>query len=323
VRWREEREPVDSGPGIGEELDLSMFDERAARRAIRRGVIRTATTAVALVIVGYWILLALSSVWQHHGDRDRRFPIVAGLGFLVAHPGYDGYPSGCCNESLTSIELFLDVAPRTAGELHPTTKAWLRLNLLGRVVRDSIPNLPATPIDFVLKTTLRPSKAQTRSIIDDLPRRMVATAVVELTQPAGASAFDQLVRRDGAPPRPPVFFEPLYDSGRLFASRDSGEPLTWPTPRTAGGPGWGGKRLPEADSVTQFKQWARMLHDGDDGNLGRLGLPSSEQIKRVASQGRIYGFILQQTSLKTLQRLLADPNIRSVNIADVAFSLRA
>jgi hypothetical protein len=65
-----------------------------------------------------------------------------------------------------------------------------------------------------------------------------------------------------------------------------------------------------------------MLHDGDDRNLGRVGLPRSEQIKRVASEGRIYGFILQQTSLKTLRRLLADPNVRSVNVADVAFNLR-
>jgi hypothetical protein len=65
-----------------------------------------------------------------------------------------------------------------------------------------------------------------------------------------------------------------------------------------------------------------MLHDGDDRNLGRLGLPSSEQIKRVASRGKLYGFILQRASLKTLRRILADPGVRSVNIADVAFTLR-
>ncbi len=329
MRWRRAKlDPLDSGANGPEEFDLSAFDERSARRAIRRGVIRTATTAIALVIIGYWILLGASELWQHHGNRDRRFPIVAALGFLVAHPGYNGYPSGCCNESLTSIELFLDVAPRTASELSPTTKAWLRLNLLGRVVRDSIPNLPATPIDVPLKSSIRPSKGQTRSVIDDLPRRMVATAVIEVTKPATASAFEALIRRDGVlsePSRlafPPVFFEPLYDPVRLAGSRISGEPLAWPDPVTVAGSGWGGEHLPEADSITQFKRWAGMLRQGDDRNLGRLGLPSSEQIKRVASHAKIYGFILEKTSLKTLRRLLVDPEVRSVNIADVAFKLR-
>jgi hypothetical protein len=329
VRWKRAKpEPVDPGESGPEALDLSAFDERAARRAIRRGVIRTATTAVAIVIIVYWVLLGLSNLWQYHGDREQRFPIVAGLGFLVAHPGYEGSGGGCCNTSLTSIELFLDVTPRTASELSPTTKAWLRLNLLGRVVRDSIPTLPATPIDFALRTTLRPGKAQTRRVIDDLPRRMVATAVIELTRPGGASALEELLRRDRTLPEPsrfgfpPVFFEPLYDPDRLFGSRISGEPLTWPSPTTAAAPGWGAQHLPETDSVTQFKRWARMLGDGDDRNLGRVGLPSSEQIKQVASRAKIYGFLLEKTSLESLRRLLADPEVRSVSLADVAFRLR-
>jgi len=157
---------------------------------------------------------------------------------------------------------------------------------------------------------------------------MVASAVIELTEPAEVSAFEELLRRDGTLSEPsvfglpPVFFEPLYDPVHLAGSRISGEPLTWPSPLTAATAASGGERLAETDSLTQFKRWAHLLHDGDDGNLGRLGLPSSEQIKRVASHARIYGFLVEKTSLKTLRKLLADPQVRSVNVADVAFRLR-
>jgi hypothetical protein len=328
VKWRRTRpEPHDSGANGMEEFDLPTFDERAAQRAIRRGVIRTAVSALVLLIVGYYVLLVAASLWQSHGDRKERFPIVAGLGFLVANPGYNGYPSGCCNQDLTSIELFLDVAPRAASQLTPTTSAWLRLNILGRIVIDSIPRLPVTPVDLGFRGLGRPDKAQTRTVLGDLPRRMVATAIIEQTKPTTAPAFKRLLRRDGVAPQPgvgfafpPVAFEPLYDPLRL-AGRLSDEPLVWPNTETAGGPGWGGKHLPRADSVTQFKRWATMLRQSDDRNLGRLGLPSSQQIKAVAAQAEIHGFILEKASLKTLRRLLADPAVRSVKIVDVAFGL--
>lgn len=328
MKWRRTKpEPHDSGANGVEEFDLPTFDERAAQRAIRRGVIRTAVSALGILIVGYYALYAGAYVLQSHGDRKQRFPIVAGLGFLVAHPGYKGYPSGCCNEDLTSIELFLDVAPRTASQLTPTTRAWLRLNILGRLVIDSIPTLPVTPVDFGLKGQVRPDKAQTRTVLGDLPRGMVATAIIEETKPTTASAFKRLLRRDGVARQPgvgftypPVILEPLYDFSRL-AGQLSYEPFVWPDTETAGLPGWGGKHLPRADPVTQFKRWATMLRQSDDRNLGRLGLPSSQQIKTVASQAEIHGFILEKASLKTLRLLLADPAVRSVKIVDVAFGL--
>lgn len=328
MKWRRARpEPHGSGAKSAEEFDLPTFDERAAQRAIRRGVIRTALSAIALLILGYYVLWGAASVWQSHGDRKERFPIVAGLGFLVANPGYNGYPSGCCNEDVTSIELFLDVAPRAASQLTPTTRAWLRLNILGRLVIDSIPRLPGAPVDLGLRGQNRPDKAHTRTVLGDLPRRMVATAIIEETKPATASAFKRLLRRDGVAPQPgpgfafpPVVLEPLYDPLRL-AGRVSDEPLVWPDTQTVGGLGWGGRHLPRADSVTQFKRWAAMLRQGDDRNLGRLGLPSSQQIKSVASRAKIHGFILEKASLKTLRLLLADPAVRSVKIVDVAFGL--
>jgi hypothetical protein len=328
VKWRGTRpESRDSGANGAEEFDLPTFDERAAQRAIRRGVIRTAVSALALLIVGYYVLWGAASVWQSHGDRKERFPIVAGLGFLVANPGYNGYPSGCCNEDVTSIELFLDVAPRAATQLTPTTKAWLRLNILGRLVIDSIPRLPGAPVDLGLKGQNRPDKPHTRTVLGGLPRRMIATAIIEEANPTTASEFKRLLRRDGVAPHPgigftfpPVVLEPLYDPLRL-AGRLSDEPLVWPDTQTAGGPGWGGRHLPKADSVTQFKRWAAMLRQSDDRNLGRLGLPSSQQIKVVAFQAKIHGFILEKASLKTLRLLLADPAVRSVKIVDVAFGL--
>jgi hypothetical protein len=305
---------------VAEEFELPAFDSRTARRAIWRGVVRTALTAVFVVFVAYVILTLVSSFWQKSGDREERFQTVAGLGFLVAHPDWRGEPSGCCNVDLTSLELSLDVQPQTANALSPSTRAWLRLNILGRIVIDSIPVLPQTAIEQALSTG-RPSTAQTHRLLEELPGPMRASAIVELARPMTAPEFAELLARANVPVgpslhnSPPVFLESPYDP-ELGPARK----LAWPNPTIASHTAAEGDLAP-ADPLTQFKTWATKLDDGDDRNLGRLGLPTESEIKELAANPRIHGFILPKASTEILQALLDDQETRSVKIADVAFDL--
>jgi hypothetical protein len=310
--------PDQPSAALEESFELPSFDERAARRAIRRGVVRTAVTGVLLVFAGWLILTIVSFYVQRIGDREERFQSVYGLGFLVAHPDWRGEPSGCCNTDLTSIELALDVQPQTPEPLSPTTKAWLRLNILGRLVIDSIPILPETPIEHAISGG-RPGKDETRALLDDLPEPMRASAVVETMTPLGADEVTELLQRTGSWPGsfPPVYLESLYSPPREFPPSKLG----WPNPSIASSEAWGDSHLELADPLTQFKAWAAMLNDGDDRNLDRLGLPPAEEIKKLAVDPKVHGFILPKASLEELRALLDDPAVRSVNVADVAFDL--
>lgn len=321
--------PNHSSECSAEEFQLPAFDSRAARRAIWRGVVRTALTAVFVVFVAYVTLTFVSGFWQRSGDREERFQTVAGLGFLVAHPDWRGEPSGCCNVDLTSLELSLDVHPQTATALSPTTRAWLRLNILGRIVIDSIPVLPQTPIEQALSSS-RPSKIQTRTLLEQLPDPIRASAVVELETPLTAPAFADLLARTGVPSgtpglhnSPPIFLEAPYPAFHIDGPDPELGParkLAWPNPTIASDTAAEGDLAP-SDPLTQFKAWAAKLEDGDNRNLGRLGLPPASRIKALAADPKVHGFILPKASIETLRALLDDPGIRTVKIADVAFDL--
>jgi hypothetical protein len=322
----ESSDPLEAGV---EAIEVPPFDSRAARRAIWRGVIRTAVTAVLFAFVAYIILTVVSGFWQKRGDREERFQTVAGLGFLVAHPDWRGEPSGCCNVDLTSLELFLDVQPQTANSLSPTTKAWLRLNILGRLVIDSIPTLPETPIGQALSGG-RPTKAHTHTLLAELPARIRASAVVELVTSLTAAEFADVLERTGVPGgapalhnSPPVFLEPPYPPFHIEGPNPELGParkLAWPNPSIASNAAAEGEIRP-ADPLTQFKTWAAKLDDGDDRNLGRLGLPPAAQIKKLARDPKVHGFILASAATATLRALLDDQAVRSVKLADVAFDL--
>ena len=68
-------------------VQLGVFDERATRRAVRRGVVRTALVAVVWIGVGLIGLNILLFAWQTRGDRNSHFGNVAVNGFFVSHPG--------------------------------------------------------------------------------------------------------------------------------------------------------------------------------------------------------------------------------------------
>ena len=296
-----------------EEPEFPAFDERAARRAIRRGVIRTAFAAALCLALAAFLVLIVATGWQRRGDRDDRFARVYADAFLVAHPDYDGERGGCCNSSLTTIQLILDVRPRTPAPVRSTHQAWLKLNLLGRIAIDSIPVLPETPVGLALLDGPA-TRGETRALLRRLPTQMLASAVVALAAPVDERGLRVLLRRHGVfvPPDPrfargvAIFLEPPYPDAPPMGEDRFWQrwPLAWPRP-----------------SVEGFREWALRLDSDDDGNLQRLQLPPAHVIQEVADRGVIYGFVLDRVPLERVAGLLVDPAVRSVTVADVAFDL--
>ncbi|MEN3312958.1 MAG: hypothetical protein V7645_2287, partial [Actinomycetota bacterium] len=110
-------------PGKHGEGEPGIFDERATRRAVRRGVIRTAFVAVVWVVVASIVLNIASGFWQTRGDRRDHFAEVAGYGFFAAHPGFRWTGRGlCCNTDLRWTELLLTLDPKVASPLQQTSE---------------------------------------------------------------------------------------------------------------------------------------------------------------------------------------------------------
>jgi hypothetical protein len=308
---------------------IPSFDERAVRRAIWRGVARTAVTAALLLLVALTVLDLVSAAWQTRGDREERFRLV-GVGLQVANPGLHFDGPFCCNTELRGMELVVSASPRTARAESEITTFRPSVTLRGRVEPHSVYPLPPAPATQVLDA--RPSPGGTRGLLQRLPDAVVATAVVELARPLRHREWEAFLERRGRrlSPQfldvPPVFLEPLYtDKRRDFPPRTA---IGWPEPISVRlDPDeleHGGLRditAADDDSLPQFQRWVRMLRDGDDSNLRRVGLPSLERLRALARSPRVHGFILERATLAELRSYLDDPAVRSIAVADVAFDL--
>ena len=289
----------------GDALAPADFDERATKRAVRRGVVRTAFTSVVWVVLTLIGVGILSSIWQTRGDRGEHFADVVGWGFLAARPGFGGHPpAGCCNTELRTITAWLEVDPKTASPLEQSEQLSFELDLRGRLGDEVFSDLPPTGVDAAL------ASAPSRSRLDDLPDGVVATAVVELRRPLSPAQFWALLERHGSDGfgldtlRFAVYLQPY---GR-FAHSDGwlDERVSWPDPGVAG-----------------FQAWVKTLRASDDEVLDRLGLPPLRELVRIAAAPQIYGFVLDQATPRRLRTFAADPAVRWVAVGDVAFNLSA
>jgi hypothetical protein len=281
-----------------------VFDERATRRAVRRGVLRTGLVAVVWAVLGLIVLQIASGVWQRRGDRGEHFETVARYGFLASHPGFRPGSRGCCNSNLRSIEIFFSVEPRTAGGLTAPVDLPLRLDLRGRLVDEGRYDLPRTAVDAAGDPMSKPAL---RSLLRDLPERIVATGVAELARPLSSAAFFELLERHGLDPLSaddvPVYLEPKNVRPRqegIFLEQR----VSWPTP-----------------ALAEFQAWVKQLRPGDDRVLDGLELPSSASLRALAADPRIHGFVVDRATPDELRRLLDEPAVRGVAIGDIAFDL--
>jgi hypothetical protein len=140
-------------------------------------------------------------------------------------------------------------------------------------------------------------------ILGSLPTGVKVTAVVEFRQPIKEQKLGSLDFADGVMP---VFLSRARLSGPpIFWSGDEGCPE---------GTAHAGCR--EYSSVQQFKAWAAKLIPNDDTTLRGFGL-SLADIRKAASEGLIYGTLIDTASPAFLRDLMRHPNIGGVWITDM------
>jgi len=281
-------------------VDAGAFDERATRRAVRRGVARTALVAVVWAFLGLFVLGIASGAWQTRGDRDGHFADVAGYGFFVSHPGFhieNGRPS-CCTRGLRWIGVQIQAAPRTADPLASRLDKTLKLDLRNRLEGGPLASrdVPRTGVDIASPTT--------SAKLAQLPSSVVATAVVELRKGQPIASFYRLLGRHGflspyASPDVAVFLQP---ANTIPGPGPFSSIVSWPNP-----------------NIAQFQAWVKTLRASDDGVLEDLQVPPVATLRRIAQTPRVYGCVLDRATPKELQGLMRDPAVKELRLGDVAF----
>ncbi|GHJ48887.1 hypothetical protein Cs7R123_62290 [Catellatospora sp. TT07R-123] len=283
--------------------ELPPYDDRAVRRAMRRGVVRTALAAAAALIAVLMLVVATAiTISALRGDR---FFTVGYYGTVAAHPEYDFKQEGSCCAAgplggLTNLglaaELRLLARPLGALGYPPAGIATVTQDVDGSL-HTSFDDGP-TPLRDAMQRG-RPDLARTKALLAGLPDATLVSVLVEFAEPVPGERFgawfDSRVPVEAVPYRGvPVFAVSPYESSPYF-------PVTWPN----------------AD-LGELRAWAERMDGSYDEALYEVGLPPSAQIRAVAQAGLVHAFVLPRVPLAVLRDLAADPAVRSVNLLDTA-----
>lgn len=271
------------------------FDLKRTRRAVRLGVLRTAlTSALALAVVAVMLIGGLRLL-QTRGDREERMEKVLGTALQIAKPAYQFNVEPCCDVSALSMSLWVNAEPlRAIGGFSVGTGSTyeVRQNLFGRI--DELPwaQLGNTDLTTMLANvggTLQ-RREDMRKVLARLPQDMNALAVVELAEPMTDGSFRGFLNQAGSGAERVV-----------YEVRTGSVPITWPT------------------DLSQFRAWVGELRDYDEPNLRRFDLDLA-RLRKAAKDGVVYAYVALGTVAK-LRKLIEDPRVRTVRLADLAFDL--
>lgn len=293
---------------------VDLFDPEVTRRAVQRGTAQTAVTAVTWVAVGLWILSIATDVWQTRGDRETHFRNLVYYGVLALNPGYAAATNADSIRSRTglrSLKVDLPLQPRTASGVRQQFNVRIELDLRGRLEYLDRRGWPPAPIENALSTTLAsspgPTKSQTKALLEGLSEGVVASAIVALRHPMPIGSLYRLLRSHTISPNQediPIFLQSTARTPPQHRGTFQQYPLSWPRA-----------------SVAEFQTWAKGLRSKDNKALDKLGLPPLGSIRVIATNPRVYGFILTRARIPILQGLFADHAVARLIVADAAFDL--
>jgi len=273
--------------------ELSLLDDGSIRRAVRRGVVLTGLVAAAWLLLATVVLYIGAVVFA--AVHTEHFHDLAFYGAQVGRPGYAVTGNSCCSGSagLTNVQ-GLDLHVRAALGQSAPVSGQVRRTLTGRMVA-ALPQEDGTPIGAALQRT-RPTKAGTSAFLQTLPPTISASAIVEFETPLDQAGLDNV---------------PLTDAASRSAGDDRTLLLTDP---------YGGQVVSWPDhDLPAFTTWVATLTPDDNEELDELAAPSLAVLRSAATTPRIHAVVVQQASIGELRTLLRNPQVRSVNIAEVAF----
>ncbi|GAA2354331.1 hypothetical protein Cme02nite_47320 [Catellatospora methionotrophica] len=290
--------------------DIPEFDEWAVRRAMRRAVWRGLLRTAAIVTAALTSLMVLVTLVSFgvSGVRGRSFFGFAYYGTRLAHPELEMKQDGnCCAAGplfgLTNLglanEMTLRFRPLGALNHVGTTTVVVEGDVSGEI-HASIDSSDTPLIGGLARG--RPTLSATAAYLQKLPEPMIASALIEFDGPLSVEAyelfFDKYVSVFEVPNRSaPVFLSDPYHEGTGI-----GVPVSW-----------------SSTGFGELREWAAGLSSADDAQLNRIGAPSSDVIKKAADAGMVYAFVVPRMPLSLARTLVATTGVRSVNVLDTAF----
>ncbi|MFI7616365.1 hypothetical protein ACIBP6_34590 [Nonomuraea terrae] len=288
------------------------FDVKLTRRAVRRGLFRTASVVLAVLLALALAATVGSSLVQTRGDREQRMTDVLGTAFKLYNPAYQVVVGACCATTPASMSFEVTAAP-----LRAATGPWagggaytISQDLFGRVGRLPLGHTAGTRLSLALFDVggaLAP-KDEVRKVLARLPDGLNALAVVEFAAPLAPDALKGFLE--------------AYDTCAdkvVYERRTSALPITWGTGT------WDRGELAEGKEgcgveLGNLREWTGLLREHDDANLRRFDL-SLDRLRTAARDGLAYAYVADLVAIEKLRRILEDPRVRTVRLADVAFDL--
>ena len=290
--------PGQDAPDLPDLPELAMFDRRATRGAVVRGLLRTAMIALGLYLAfqaaGYMVgIIALGL-----NDRGERFDRLGRTAFDVGHPD------------------LLRNSPRGgnfSGGWWGTTNSFLRLTPDGDPVRIKIEMstfgaISPVPLgDTALDRALaggRTTPAAAAAFVRGLPASSRTDVIIDLARPVDEDQLAEVYGRvsgSGQVGFPVAFYADPYPAGEAgFRTDLSGDvlqqrPVSWP-----------------GTVSVDFSAWTASLRSEDDDDLARMGLPDSATLRRLGDRPEVHALYVQGVTPPALLAILDDPAVRSL-----------
>jgi hypothetical protein len=274
--------------------EMSVPDEAAIRRAVLRGILRSSLAAASWLLVV--VIVAVIAIGGIGAVRAKGLANIVDNGFAAAHPEYDVDIGPFTNLGVTTIDL--NVRPRGALGHPGWTPGRITQPIFGGLEVDLGPK-PDTPLGDALARK-PPSRDTVEAFLNQLPKNVSVSAVVQLAKPLRAEEIPDVVdpgyERSDAPYKGRsecAFLNDPYSSDRVVS--------------------WSRYVMP------QFVHWARGLDSSDDDLLNRVGLPSSSALHKLAEVPMVHGYVIERASPREVSVLLADDRVRSLNVFDIGY----
>jgi hypothetical protein len=288
--------------------DLPVLNDRSLRRAVRRGILRTAAVVAGYIVIGLFVLGILFNVITNALGRESQLDQL-GTAWLVGHPQFAFSRDSSGPSRWGGRAEVLDAKLLAAGPDPTVVPVRLSVNVFG--VAGPSTDAPDTSASRALanmnESTTSPQRQQEIQRLRQLPPGTVASAVIHFTNPLSQAALSNWLT--DAPPT--VASAAALGSYLMTDSSVAPETFT----NTPGVYGWS-PLLNNAHGlngslVGTFRQWVSQFHDSDRTNLSFVGI-DLDRLRTAARDGLIHGLILPSVPPDQLVRILNDPQVGAV-----------